>query len=402
MTVTEIQEFRQQAFDHRKRAEALLVKSKGEFSEERSKEIDDLLDRAADADKNAKRAQSLLDAERAAAEKVDPPKEERDAKRGKPLAQDDLHRRTFVNYVRTGSTTYTVRDQSASLDQEGGYVAAPTVILNEILKEVDDARPMRGMSRVLPAIPPNGTLGVPFSNNSTLQASWSSELTSGDPSDVEFSGREFKPNYLTWRIFLSRSLLMGANNVSVESYVRGEMSIRAGEKMEEGYMTGTGVGQPLGIFTESNDGVPAGRNTVTAANNKLAYGDVIDVFYELKAQYSRRATWFMHRSTQKEMAKIVDGDMRPLWRAGLAPGDPPTIEGQPIVLSEFAPAFAAGVNVAIVGDFNQYWIVDSTMMDVIRQEEKWAERNQIGLVGRQQTEGAPVLSEAFSRLKVAA
>ena len=403
MTATEVQEHVRQAHDFRARVETMLKASTAEtpLTDEQDREIDSLLDRAEKADKNAKRARTLLAAEKAVAEREAKAEKTREASDGK-LSEGDLKRRAFFNYIRSGKTTYETRDQTASVDTEGGYITAPPVILNEILKEVDDARYMRGAARMLPRVPPNGTLGVPFSNNSTLNAAWSAELTTASASNVAFGGREFKPNYLTHKTFYSWSLV-DSDVLDVEAWVTSEMAIIAGEKMEQAYMSGTGVGQPLGVFVSSDAGIPAARDTETAGNN-IAFDDVINVFYSLKDQYMRAASWFINRQAFKQIVKLKGTDGHPIFRTGLAPGDPMTIEGRPVVMTEWAPAgtngvYGTGDYMLAVGDFMKYWICDSTMMRVIRQTETYADQNLLAIVSRQQTDGAPVLGEAFARLK---
>ena len=403
MTATEVQAYRKEAFDLRAKAETILKSTTPEqpLTDEQDREVDSLIDRAELAVKNEKRAQTLLDAERAIAEREAKRETKRETGDGK-LSDADMKRRAFFNYIRSGQTTYETRDQTASVDTEGGYITAPPVILNEILKEVDDARYMRGAARMLPRVPPNGTLGVPFSNNSTLNAAWSAELKTASAGNVAFGGREFKPNYLTHKTFYSWSLV-DSDILDVEAWVTSEMAIIAGEKMEEAYMSGTGVGQPLGVFVASDAGIPAGRDTTTDGND-IAFDDIINVFYSLKDQYMRSATWFINRNAFKQVVKIKGTDGHPIFRTGLAPGDPMTIEGRPIVMSEWAPAgtngvYGTGDYMAAVGDFNRYWICDSTMMRVIRQTETYADQNLLAIVSRQQTDGAPVLGEAFARLK---
>ena len=39
-------------------------------------------------------------------------------------------------------------------------------------------------------------------------------------------------------------------------WLRGEISEEIGGKLETGYMTGSGAGQPLGLFIASDDGCP--------------------------------------------------------------------------------------------------------------------------------------------------
>ena len=67
-------------------------------------------------------------------------------------------------------------------------------------------------------------------------------------------------------------------------------------------------------------------------------------------------------------------------------------------ISEFVPnTFPTGQYVGILGDFSNYWIADALSMQVQRLNELYAETNQVGFIGRLETDGAPVLEEAFVR-----
>jgi HK97 family phage major capsid protein len=79
-------------------------------------------------------------------------------------------------------------------------------------------------------------------------------------------------------------------------------------------------------------------------------------------------------------------------------GEPDRILGMPMVISEFAPnTFTTGKYVGLFGDFSNYWIVDALSMQIQRLSELYAETNQVGFIGRLETDGAPVLEEAFVR-----
>ena len=56
---------------------------------------------------------------------------------------------------------------------------------------------------------------------------------------------------------------------------------------------------------------------------------------------------------------------------------------------------------AILGDFSNYWIVDSMAFSLQRLVELYAETNQVGLIGRLESDGQPVLEEAFVRVTLA-
>jgi len=91
-----------------------------------------------------------------------------------------------------------------------------------------------------------------------------------------------------------------------------------------------------------------------------------------------------------------------MWRAGLADGRPNTLCGFPVNISEYAPhTFSNDKFMAVLGDFSFFWIVDSMQIQIQRLVELYAETNQTGFIVRAETDGAPVLGEAFSRLQLA-
>jgi HK97 family phage major capsid protein len=103
----------------------------------------------------------------------------------------------------------------------------------------------------------------------------------------------------------------------------------------------------------------------------------------------------------KRARKLKDGNSQYLWSPGLS-GQPGTILDRPYVMSEYVPdTYTTGLYVAAVGDFSYYWIVDSLDMEIQRLDELFALKNQVGMVVRKETDGMPVLSEAFARLKLA-
>ena len=107
----------------------------------------------------------------------------------------------------------------------------------------------------------------------------------------------------------------------------------------------------------------------------------------------------MHRDTLKIIRKFKDGNGQYLWSPGLSGGMPNTILDRPYVLSEFAPnTFTTGLYVLILGDFSRYWIADSLDLTVRVLPDLFTLKNQIGIKGQKNTDGMPVLEEAFQRL----
>ena len=76
--------------------------------------------------------------------------------------------------------------------------------------------------------------------------------------------------------------------------------------------------------------------------------------------------------------------------------------GLQFFMSEYVPnTFTTGKYVGILGDFSFYWIVDALNLEVQRLDELYAATNQIGFIGRMETDGMPVLEEAFVRVALA-
>jgi HK97 family phage major capsid protein len=99
---------------------------------------------------------------------------------------------------------------------------------------------------------------------------------------------------------------------------------------------------------------------------------------------------------------VKDGQGQYLWSQSVREGEPDRILGMPMVVSEFVPnTFTTGKYVGLFGDFSHYWIVDALSMQMQRLNELYAETNQVGFIGRLETDGAPVLEEAFVRVKLA-
>ena len=76
--------------------------------------------------------------------------------------------------------------------------------------------------------------------------------------------------------------------------------------------------------------------------------------------------------------------------------------GFPMHVSEYCPGstWSSGTYVAIFGNPSYYWIVDSLNMQIKRLNELYATTDQTGFIFRYEGDAAPVLKQAFMRLKL--
>lgn len=354
------------------------------------------------------REETLAEAERRMAERAAQEREQ-NGNRGDDGEQEkraEILNGAFRSFLETGRVrselAQEMRDLQADVDIEGGYIVPPEQFVNQLIKFVDDMVFVRQRATVI-QVPSAQSLGAPSLDADPADADWTSELATGsEDSAMAFGKRELHPHPLSKRIKVSNKLLRMAS-MGAENLVRQRLGYKFGITQEKAYMTGHGAGQPLGVFTASSNGISTGRdvsegNTATS----IKFDGLIEAKYTLKGQYHPNAVWMFHRDGLKQIAKLKDGEGQYIWRESSRAGEPDRLLGLPFVMSEYAPnTFTTGKYVGILGDFSNYWIADALMMTVQRLVELYAESNQVGFIGRLESDGMPVLEEAFVRVKLA-
>jgi HK97 family phage major capsid protein len=310
-------------------------------------------------------------------------------------------RQAFRSYLRGGADTPETRALQVGSDTGGGYLVTPIQFVDRLIQAVDNAVFMRGMATIFPLANAD-SLGAPSLDNDPANPTWTSEILIGsEDSTMSFGRRELKPHPLAQYIKVSRKLLRLAPDA--EDLVIRRLAYKFAVVAENAYLNGDGAGQPLGVFTAGASGISTSRDVSTGnTTTEIRFDGLIECKYTLKAQYWPRAAWIFHRDGVKQAAKLKDGNGQYLWRESVRVGEPDRILSFPVYMSEYAPnTFTTGLYVGILGDFSQYWITDALDFEVQRLVELMAATNQIGFIGRLESDGMPVLEEAFARVKLA-
>ena len=295
------------------------------------------------------------------------------------------------------------RGLSAGTDVKGGFTLTPEEFINDLLVNVKDKVFMRQLAKVIPL---KGAMscGVPTLDTDVGDADWTPEIgTVSEDDNMRFGKRSLTPHPLSILVKISEPLLRNSA-LNPESLVMDRMAYKFGVAMEKAYLTGNGAQQALGVFTASDDGIPTTRD-VSEGNTatEIKADNLIAVKYSLKAQYMGTAQWLFHRDAIKMLAQLKDGEGRYLFDLATKSGVPDMLLGRPLSMSEFAPnTFTASQYVGIFADFSNYWIADSLALQFRRLNELFALNNQVGFIGRMETDGMPVLAEAFTRVKLGA
>lgn len=313
--------------------------------------------------------------------------------------------RAFAKYLLGGIRNLNdmeMRALQADLDTAGGFLVAPEQFVTTLIKTLDNLTFIRGMATVY-QVPNAASLGAPALDNDIGDATWTAEIKTGsNDTTMSFDKRALYPHPLARRIKVSEKLLR-QSLMNVAGIVNDRMAYKFSVVEENAFLNGTGANQPLGIFTASALGISPSRdvstnNTITA----IKADNLMECKYTLPAQYRRNCSWIFHRDAIKMIRKLKDGEGQYLWQQGITAGAPDTILGFPVKESEYAPnTFTTGLYVGCLGDFSFYWIADALNMQVKVLNELYAETGQIGYIGRKETDGMPVLEEAFVRVTLA-
>ncbi|TXH41089.1 MAG: phage major capsid protein [Desulfurellales bacterium] len=338
---------------------------------------------------------------------------EREQRRMQPAGQDSgqpveprsrpEYRDAFRSYLANGMGGISPNERRALVagsDIQGGFIYAPTQFVNSLIKAVDNMVWIRQWATVM-QVQGADSIGIPTIDNDPADADWTAEIKTGsEDTAMSFGGRTLTPHPLAKRIKISETLLRRAPNA--EQLVIDRLAYKFGVTKEKAYLLGTGSRQPLGVFVASSQGISTARDVSTDNTTSAVTADgLINAKYALKGQYWPRAKWLFHRDGQKQIAKLKDTTNQYLWRESVRAGEPDTLLNLPIQMSEYVPnTFTTGQYVGILGDFSMYHIAQALGLTIKYLAELYAEYNQIGLIGREEEDGMPVLEEAFVRVKL--
>jgi HK97 family phage major capsid protein len=317
-----------------------------------------------------------------------------------------IETRALRNFLLNGSRSLSpaeIRALQVDADTAGGYTRLPQQFVTELIKAVDNLTFMRGLSTVY-TVTNAESLGAPALDANPADPTWTAEILIGsEDSTMAFGKRELRPHPLAQYIKVSKKLLR-ASTLGVESLVRDRLAYKAAVVMENAYLNGDGSNEPLGVFEAPvGFGITTSQDVSTGnTDTEIRCDGLIEAKYKLKGQYWNKCRWIFHRNGVKKIRKLKDGEGQYIWRSGIAGDRGDTILDVPVLMSEYVPdTWTSGLYVGIIGDFSKYWIADALGMEIQVLTELYAATNQNGYILRAESDGMPVLEEAFARVALA-
>ena len=311
----------------------------------------------------------------------------------------------FETYLSRGLRAFGAAEHraiQADDDVSGGFMVASEQFSGNMIQAVDDMVHIRQVSHVEPPVTAAQSLGVVSMDTDIEDYEWTAEVsTAPEDTSLGFGKRAFMPNPLAKLIKISQKLLRLTSG-GASALVLQRLAYKIGVTQEKAFQTGTGAGEPLGVFVASDSGVPTSRDMATGNTSSAIVADNLRrQKLNLKEGHRRLAKWLFHRDAILMIALLKDDYGRYMWTEGMREGEPDRLCGLPVMESEFAPnTFTTGLYVGILANWEYYWIVDALTFAVQRLDELFAATNQVGFIGRMESDGMPVLAEAFSRVKL--
>lgn len=209
--------------------------------------------------------------------------------------------------------------------------------------------------------------------------------------------------------------LMQDSAFDMESYLKKKLAIRIGRAYNTYFTTGTGTNQPNGIVTatvaacgtpsttpwtgaNNGYGIPliasgAATNDGGAETGGTSIGsqDIDNLEHTVDPLYRRGAAYMFHDQTLRRIKVLLDKYGRPLWKQGVASGDPDQLNGYPYYINNDmtpVPAVAgAGNNTVLFGQLDKYVIRRVKELGIITLRERFADYGQMAVIGFSRADG---------------
>ena len=246
-------------------------------------------------------------------------------------------------------------------------------------------------------------------DNGEADAGWVSELgTRSDTSTPQVGKYEIQSHEMYAMPKASQKILDDAAT-NVEGWLADKVAAKFARVEGTGFTTGTGVGQPRGLFSYAtaatgDDSRAWGtfEHVVTGANGTF-HTDKADPLQTLlgtfKDQYLQNATWLMRREVRTDIRKMKEATSdRYLWEPSLQMGQPDRLLGYPARVDQYVPAIATGSLSLAFGDIAEaYTIVDRMGIRTLR--DPFTAKPYVVFYSTKRTGGGAVNFEAVKFLK---
>lgn len=310
----------------------------------------------------------------------------------------DIQVKAFGKWLRKGEVDEMEKKALYESDDTLGGFYAPTEYVADLIKSVTEISPIRSIARVRST--DKRGIEVP-KRTGQFSASWVSETgTRSETTGYTTGLQQIDAHELYALVDISQAMLEDSA-FDLESEMGSEFAEQFAKAEGTAFVSGSGVGQPLG-FTDASAGV---SSTNSGDSSALTANGLYDLVYAIKSEYLGNARFVMNRTTFSKVLQLEDTAGQKVFHVGLnlVSGAPSTIAGHPYVLATDMPDVASGTKPIAFGDFSRaYTVVDRVNLSIMRDPYSQATSGNIRYVARRRVGGQVVLAEAIQLQNIGA
>ncbi|WP_190941561.1 phage major capsid protein [Paracoccus yeei] len=301
-------------------------------------------------------------------------------------------RKAFVEFIRTGDTSE-LKALAVNAPSTGG-ILAPDSVSTTILEKVVELSPIRQLSTVIKMSGPAIKLPRLVDNVDLAITTEQGTKPDDEPSFEEIT---LEPFLAGVSIPITFSM-MEDSEVNLDAYITGHVAKRLAKKEEGWFINGDGTLAPEGVMSATT-----GIEVFQGGNAMVTANDLVSMFYELPQAHSSNGAWLMNPQTVAHIRRLANTQGDYLWQQGIAAGQPATLLGRPVYMSDFMPEMTPTSTPILFGDFAfGYTIADRVGLEPIRDGITGAKNDIYRITFRRRLGARVVMPSAFIKLRTAA
>jgi HK97 family phage major capsid protein len=310
------------------------------------------------------------------------------------------------NTARTSAENQTklerLRNFSSDVPADGGFLI-PETLRSELLRVALETAVVRPRARVVPM----ESLRVPFpaidstTNSGSVYGGittyWTEEGGRLNSSKPRFGRIVLDAKKLTAYTEIPSELLTDSL-ISLSMFVDQMFPEALAFAEDQAFLTGDGVGEPLGILNGS-----AAISVTRATSSEINFVDVINMYSRMLPQSISRSVWLAAPDAFPQLAQMAltqgtDGIASPaMWMTGgqAIDGPPISLMGRPVIFTEKVPAMGSAGDLSLV-DFGFYLIGDRQAMQAKQSEDFKFDTDEVAFRVIERLDGRPWLQSAIT------
>jgi HK97 family phage major capsid protein len=285
---------------------------------------------------------------------------------------------------------------SGTVPGDGGFLV-PEQFRAELLRLALEASVVRSRARIIPMS--SLKLSMPMIDSTTnvgsvhggMIAYWTEEAAALVQSQARFARVLLEAQKLTGYSAVPNELL--ADAPGFDAFVESSWPEALSFFEDLAFISGSGVGEPLGFLANSATVAVAKETSQTAATINSA--NIFKMYSRMLPSSLGRAVWVVGHDAMPSLFQLAAGDSSPLAITNIQGTPALTILGRPVIFTEKMNVLGAQGDIAFV-DFGYYLIGDRQVMQAARSGDYLFGNDMTAFRIIQRVDGRPWLNSAIS------